>query len=944
MRLLTFCWAIVIASVLTACGGGGGSAGISTGPAAPTPAALFTTAPPTVTLANGASVKYVISGGVAPYLATTDVISRVTATIDGTALTITANEGGSVSVFVTDSKGARLIIPVSVGLPDALFTTAPSSMTIVNGTTNTFTIGGGSPPYLVNSSNVTVAIASVKGSVLSIAGLSSGSASLVVSDAKRSTVTIAVAVPGPTQFFSTAPSNVNIPIGSIGTYSLSGGLAPYTATASDPTVASAFVNGGTLSISAIAGGSTFVKVIDTSGALLTIAVSVGSSTALFVNSPGAVTLGAGTTPSYQITGGTAPYTVNSTDSRVVTASINGGTLNVFPLKSGAASLSVIDAAGKIVAISVTVDGTTGPSAAAVIDLFSSASFLSSAQGSLVTISVNVKDGLNKAIPGQAVSFSATNGGTLFGANPTPVTDASGTINTITLSPGSDASNRSITVTASVGSVAKSIVIPVVGSSLSISGAGSTLVGTRALSYTVKAIDSGGKAVVGTTLSVSSSLGNSVSPQSVVTDVSGSAVVSFSPTVPGIDTLTVSGLGTSAKTTVSVSNEDLSFLVPLPAASLIVNTNYPVTVRYKVGGVGIAGQTVVFSSTRGSVASTNVTTNANGDATTTVSSSTAGPVTISAQLAAPSTARTSVTAAFVAILPATIVLQANPGAVFPNTNGSTNNQSTLTATVRDATGNPVANKVVNFTAIQDLSNGSISPGSSTTDSNGIAVAQFIPGALTTSSNGVQLRASVQENPSINATAILTVSGNALFISIAISSKVTEFDTTTIDAPFSVYVVDVNGAPAANRTVTLSIFPPVYGKGLLVVVPTKGWQFSPSSPLLCVNEDRNRNGILDTGEDVNGDGKLYPGLPAIITPSLLVTDAKGYATFSLRYGKNYALWVSFDITARALVGGTESSAIVPFVLPMISSEQADEKNTPANYVSPFGTSTSSCTNPN
>ncbi len=463
---------------------------------------------------------------------------------------------------------------------------------------------------------------------------------------------------------------------------------------------------------------------------------------------------------------------------------------------------------------------------------------------------------------------------------------------------------------------------------------------------MKETDSSGRAVSGVPLTLTSTLGNTVSPQSVTTDAVGAATVSYTPTRPGTDTLTVSGLGTSASATVSISNEDFAFTSPAVNSNLIVNTTNLVSVRYKVGGVGQAGKTVTFSATRGTLGATTAVTDVNGDASVTITSPTAGPVTVSAQLAAPLTARTTLTTSYVATLPSTIVLQANPGAVLPNLSGGTVNQSALTATVRDAAGNPVAGKVVNFTAVTDFSNGTISPGSSTTDSNGRAVVQFIPGALTTAANGVQLRATVQENTGITATANLTVSGEALFISIGVSNLLTVFDAVTYERQFNVYVTDANGAPAANRALTLSMYPTYYAKGFLVyndkAVPAAVWEFGPSSPTICANEDFNRNGRLDSGEDFNGDGRLFPGIPAIIAPASVVTDATGFAAFTVRYGKNYALWASVDITARALVGGTESSQIATHGLGMLIGD-AQSIASPANAVSPFGTATS-CANPN
>jgi hypothetical protein len=365
----------------------------------------------------------------------------------------------------------------------------------------------------------------------------------------------------------------------------------------------------------------------------------------------------------------------------------------------------------------------------------------------------------------------------------------------------------------------------------------------------------------------------------------------------------------------------------------------------VGTTAQVGLTVNFSTTRGALSAASAVTDINGEATVTVSSATAGPVTVSAQLAPPLSARTSLSGAFIAVTPATIDLQANPAALLPNAAGSTTNQSALTAVVRDTNLNPVPGIVVNFNALADASGGSISQGSVTTDASGLATTQYIAGPLSTATNGVIISATTvavppgpafTTNPLRNAT--LTVNGAALYISIARGSGLTAFDSTTYQKDFSVYVTDATGAPAGNRTVSFSVWPTSYGKGVLVYpAPSGPWTYAanaitPASSSACVNEDVNKNGILDAGEDFNGNVKLDPGNPAVITSSV-TTDALGFGAFTLRYGKNYAWWVNTRITAKSLVSGTESSQTQDYLLEMLV-DDAKSASTPPNAISPFG----------
>lgn len=983
MRRISYLMTFLMAVLLAACGGGGGSPGLSSGatPVTTTPVAMFSTAPSSITLSSGGSVSYTVSGGVAPYVVATDAIGFVSVSMTDSTLSIVAIKGGSATVVVTDSTGAKLTVTVNVPLPGALFTTAPPALTVaVSNNAVTYSISGGVPPYLAVSNNVPVLIASTSGTsgqFLDLRAIASGSASVTISDAKGTVVTVAVTVPAAGALFSTAPSAVTIAVGGTNDYLVSGGLpfaggaAPYTATSSNTAVANAYVAAnGRLTINGSGGGQANVIIADANGNKLTIAVTVGSSSAFIVNAPAAVSVAAGlivppdylTTGGYLIAGGQAPYTVSSSDARIASATVSGTRLVITGVSAGVATLTVFDSVGATKSIAVTVDGASGASGVSTIDIFASNNTLGSAPGSRVTFTVNVKDASNNAIPKQSVVFSS-NGGTLFGATPTPVTDANGTISTVSLSPGADASNRTIRVTATVGAGAtaksKFFDIPVVGTTLAISGVNSALAGSAASSFTLKALDSGGKAISGAQLTVAlANTGGSSALSVPLTDTTGTSIVTFTPLVAGKNTLTASGLGASISTDVTVSNEDFAFTAPVATTNMTVSTPYAVTACYKVATVGQGGLTVAFSTTRGTLsAPTALTVSTPGVAATdgcanvTVTSTTAGPVTISGQLTLPtSTPRSGVTAAFVAVTPTVVVLQANPASVAPNAAGATTNYSDMTATVRDASGNPVAGIVVNFTAVSDLSNGSISPGTGTTDSNGIATAKFIPGGLSTATNGVTLRASLPAYPAITpANAQLTVSGQALFISIGRASDLGILDNVTYKKDFSVYVTDASGAPAANRAVALSVIPKdvsgvkAYAKGdLLYNVGLSIWGYRVSPPQWCANEDVNSNGILDAGEDTNTDTRLTPGLPVVVTPGAVTTDANGYASFSLRYGKNFAWWINAEITARASVGGTESKQLSYYLLEL-DAATATATSTPPNQTSPFGT-VASCISPN
>ena len=568
-----------------------------------------------------------------------------------------------------------------------------------------------------------------------------------------------------------------------------------------------------------------------------------------------------------------------------------------------------------------------------IEVLASANALPSA-GAGVVITAFVKNGANVGLAAQKVTFAASSGG-LQGAS--SVTDSAGAA-TAKLIVGSDKSIRDIKVTVTAGTISGNVTVALTGTRVSISGTGSLQSGGSASSFTVNAVDSGNNPILGAQVSVSSALGNAISAAALTTDATGSATFLYTPNKSGNDTLTVSGLGSSASAAVVVSAIDLVALSPASNTSIATGASQTISVRYRLSGAGVAGQTVSFSTTRGTFTSVTATTDANGEASTSLLSSTAGPAVVVAQISGVGSVNLPVQ--FIATTPTSIVVQANPGSVLPNASGTTN-QSTIEAVVRDASGNAVANRQVNFTALQDLSNGSISPGIATTDANGRAQVQFIPGASSTQANGVIIQAQVAST-SISSTTFITVNGKALFITIGFGNTISNLDETTYSKPFTVYVTDANGVAVGNQLLSLSVIPEIYYKGFLVF--NKTWKYNGDAPAaICANEDRNLNGILDAGEDTNGNGRLTPGNVVVTAPGNVTTDAAGRASFNLQYGEQYAPWATVRITARASVAGTESRQSIFYNLGGVDSDFSSETVPPAGQSSPFGRS-ALCTDSN
>lgn len=909
------------------------------------------------------SQAYTITGGVmgAKYEWSSSDTRVATAQIDGNTLRINGLSSGSAKIDIRDSAPTPSVISINVtvggGTSESLQTTAPSSITVAPLSLTTFQMGGGVAPYQAptsTNSGVVTASINASGTTLSIvAGSTVGAAEIVIIDSARNEVRIGVAVSGGTTeaLFTTVPNTgVTIGIGLTREFSVGGGVADYTVASSEEGIATVSKDSSNrLLIRGIAAGNTTITVRDRVGTTLTYSITVGSSRAVTSTAPATLAMVVGANRTFLISGGNPAYIASSSNEDSVSTVISGNSLSITARAAGAATIKIVDAAGTVgPAIAVTVTGGTAglPNAAAVEVISSLSSLLSAGPGASIT--AFVKDAGNAGIANQAVTFSASSG-TL--QSPSVLTDASG-VATATLIAGSDKTNRNIVVTVSSGTKSGQITVPVTGTGITIAGEASLQISTAAKPvtsiYTLRALDSSSNPVFGAALTLTSALGNTLSASNVITDATGTATVTYTPVKAGADVLKVVGLGATSETKIAVSAVDFSVVSPAANMTIVIGVPQVVTVQYQLAGVGQAGKTVAFSTTRGTITPISPNTLPVGQYSATLSSTTAGQATVVAQITG--VGSVSLPVEFVAVTPAAVVVQSNPGSVAPNTTGTTN-QSTIEAVVRDAAGNPVKDRQINFTLTQDLSNGRLSSGSAITNSNGQASVQFIAGPSSTPNDGVVVTA-VDALTGLSGASKLTVSGKALFITIGFGNEIGNVDETTYSKAFSVYVTDANGVAVGNQLVTLSVIPTRYGKGRLRQDPDLvfvSW-ILPDTATFCPNEDTllgsasagYLNGILNTGEDFNGNGRLDPGNVAVAAPGSVTTDANGRATFALQYGEQFAPWVTVNIEARAVVSGTESRRSLSYELVGFV-EDFTSLSGPAGVNSPFGSATD-CSNKN
>lgn len=584
-----------------------------------------------------------------------------------------------------------------------------------------------------------------------------------------------------------------------------------------------------------------------------------------------------------------------------------------------------------------VDTTTK---ATTISVTASAPQIASAGGSSVTLTAFVKDASNRTLANQPVSFSTTDAGTQLQVA-SATTDASGQA-TATMTIG-DKSNRTITVTATSGALSGAVTVSVTGTSISLSGPSSIVFGAPT-PFTVQLRDSDGAVLAGRAISVTSSAGNTLSSSTATTDATGQATINVTGSVAGSDTLGVTGMGATATKTIAVSGTQLTFSSPTASQELVVNAAANVRVTFLDNGAPQVGQQIQFTATRGTLSAVSAVTDVTGSAAVTITSPTAGIASIEA--IAPNGVRSTQLVEFIATTPGKISLRSSPSTVPVNLSSAGTNSSSLIAVVRDANDNPVKGVTVSFQAVSDPSNGRISPASATTDSSGVASVAFFPGGNSTGNGQIVVQASVGGVAPV--TTNLTAAAQSISVRIATGNEITKLNDTTNQMPWNAIVVDTNGSPVADATITPSLVGVRYLKGRYAWSGTVWFrvdEFGNVPPFSCLSEDANENARLDAGEDLDVDGKLEPGGAAavVVTSTNGKTDSSGLAYMNISYGRSFGGWVEVRLRVTiTTVAGTEGFDEQTFVLPVLSADLTDQNVSPPGNPSPFGV-VSDCANP-
>ena len=115
-------------------------------------------------------------------------------------ITVLLNPGDAyyVAVLAYNSSGNSEVSNIEYFIIGSSLSVGPSSLSLSSGQTGSCVISGGTSPYSANSSNTSVATASVFGSALIVTGISAGSTTITVSDSASDSATVSVTVSGST--------------------------------------------------------------------------------------------------------------------------------------------------------------------------------------------------------------------------------------------------------------------------------------------------------------------------------------------------------------------------------------------------------------------------------------------------------------------------------------------------------------------------------------------------------------------------------------------------------------------------------------------------------------------------------------------------------------------------------------------------------------------------
>jgi hypothetical protein len=317
----------------------------------PTVTTSMLVSPSEASASVGDALVFKVSGGEPGYvvqLNNTSIASPSSSTVStsGGSFSLKLLKAGITTIAITDALGQNQTVTLAIGATP-MFTTAPGNITIATGAQPSYGIGGGTSPYTVVSSDVSV-VKLKNATEFQLDGVKAGLATVVVSDSTGATKSVQVTVtPTATTPMLVSPYAASASVGDALVFKVSGGKHGYNVLVNNTSIASASTssvstNGGTFSLNLLKVGSTTIAITDDLGQTQTVTLTVDASDAKLRLAPSALTVDENFKDgiAFSIYGG-APgtmYTVYSSDQLLFSTPLpfSSSATNTFMLGLGTA--------------------------------------------------------------------------------------------------------------------------------------------------------------------------------------------------------------------------------------------------------------------------------------------------------------------------------------------------------------------------------------------------------------------------------------------------------------------------------------------------------------------------------------------------------------------------------------------------------------------------------
>ena len=326
-----------------------------------TQSALLLNAGQTSTITASLSSLYVLSNS-------TPAVANIN--LNANQITVTANTFGSTVVNVCALGSTTNCANISVTVQNSSaqqLTFSQNNFSIVSGQTSSVNVSGGSGVYTIsNNSNPTSVQAYLNSSVVTLTAQSTaGAASITVCTTDLTDCGIinvsSTALNSSTITFS--QTNPVVTVGQSTTVTIYGGTTGgnyYVSSNSNPSVVQANVNSNILTLIANSStGTATLNVCAYAGSCGTVTVTVSNTTVggVIALSQNTISILAGQSSNITISGGSLPYSVNSSSTSIFQAAVNGNILTVYGVNAGTGTANICSSAG-CTTLSVTINSAT----------------------------------------------------------------------------------------------------------------------------------------------------------------------------------------------------------------------------------------------------------------------------------------------------------------------------------------------------------------------------------------------------------------------------------------------------------------------------------------------------------------------------------------------------------------------------------------------------------